>query len=94
MRALSNIAPITMSSLPPAGGVARNPQGPDTPLDPAEPNEHKKVQRAGSFLCTNQYCSRYIVGTRGKGEISTGTNHLGFCCVKDAPSASALCAGS
>jgi hypothetical protein len=25
-----------------------------------------------------------MVGTRGKGEISTGTNHLGFRCVKSA----------
>ena len=61
-----------------AGGVARNPQGPSTPYDPAEPTEKKKVHRGGSFLCTDQYCSRYVVGTRGKGEISTGTNHLGF----------------
>jgi formylglycine-generating enzyme len=64
-----------------AGAVARNPQGPDSPLDPAEPTEPKKVHRGGSYLCTDQYCSRYIVGTRGKGEISTGTNHLGFRCV-------------
>jgi len=40
------------------------------------------VHRGGSFLCNDQYCSRYIVGTRGKGEINTGTNHLGFRCVK------------
>jgi formylglycine-generating enzyme required for sulfatase activity len=66
------------------GGVARNPQGPETPFDPAESTESKKVHRGGSYLCTDQYCSRYIVGTRGKGEISTGTNHLGFRCVKDA----------
>jgi formylglycine-generating enzyme len=64
-----------------AGGVARNPQGPANPFDPAEPDQPKKVQRGGSFLCTDQYCSRYIVGTRGKGEVSTGTNHLGFRCV-------------
>lgn len=64
-----------------AGGVARNPQGPPSAFDPDEPNEPKKVHRGGSFLCTDQYCSRYIVGTRGKGEISTGTNHLGFRCV-------------
>jgi formylglycine-generating enzyme len=64
-----------------AGGVARNPQGPSSSFDPAEPNEPKKVHRGGSFLCTDQYCSRYIVGTRGKGEVSTGTNHLGFRCV-------------
>ena len=64
------------------GGVTRNPQGPDSPLDPAEPNEKKRVHRGGSFLCNEQYCSRYIVGTRGKGEVNTGTNHLGFRCVK------------
>jgi formylglycine-generating enzyme required for sulfatase activity len=66
-----------------AGGVARNPQGPESSFDPSEPNEPKKVHRGGSFLCTSQYCSRYIVGTRGKGEVSTGTNHLGFRCVKE-----------
>jgi formylglycine-generating enzyme required for sulfatase activity len=67
------------------GGVARNPQGPDSPFDPAEPNEKKRVHRGGSFLCNEQYCSRYIVGTRGKGEVNTGTNHLGFRCIKSAP---------
>jgi formylglycine-generating enzyme required for sulfatase activity len=65
-----------------AGGVARNPRGPDSAYDPSEPGEPKRVHRGGSFLCTDQYCSRYMVGTRGKGEISTGTNHLGFRCVK------------
>jgi formylglycine-generating enzyme required for sulfatase activity len=64
-----------------AGGVARNPQGPASAYDPSEPNQPKKVHRGGSFLCTDQYCSRYMVGTRGKGEVSTGTNHLGFRCV-------------
>jgi formylglycine-generating enzyme len=64
------------------GGVAENPQGPDSPFDPAEPDEKKRVHRGGSFLCNDQYCSRYIVGTRGKGEVNTGTNHLGFRCVR------------
>ena len=68
-----------------AGGVARNPQGPDSPYDPTEPFEKKRVHRGGSFLCTDQYCTRYMAGTRGKGEITTGSNHLGFRCVK-APS--------
>ena len=66
------------------GGTARNPQGPDSSYDPAEPGEKKRSQRGGSFLCTDQYCSRYTVGTRGKGEVSTGTSHLGFRCVKPA----------
>jgi formylglycine-generating enzyme required for sulfatase activity len=64
------------------GRVSRNPQGPDTPYDPAEPNEKKRVHRGGSFLCTDQYCTRYMVGTRGKGEVRTASNHVGFRCVK------------
>jgi formylglycine-generating enzyme required for sulfatase activity len=64
-----------------SGGVARNPRGPTDSFDPSEPNQAKKVHRGGSYLCTDQYCSRYIVGTRGKGEPDTGTNHLGFRCV-------------
>ena len=31
--------------------TARNPRGPDSPLDPDEPNEKKRVHRGGSFLC-------------------------------------------
>ena len=56
--------------------------GPRHAFDPSEPNEKKRVHRGGSFLCTDQYCSRYMVGTRGKGEASTGTNHLGFRLVR------------
>ena len=67
-----------------AGDLTINPKGPDTPFDPAEPDEKKRVHRGGSFLCNDQYCSRYIVGTRGKGEVNTGTNHLGFRCVRSA----------
>jgi formylglycine-generating enzyme len=69
-----------------AGGIARNPQGPDAPYDPAEPAEKKRVHRGGSFLCTDQYCTRYMVGTRGKGEVTTGSNHVGFRCAKGAGS--------
>lgn len=64
-------------------GLARNPKGPVASFDPSEPDQPKKVLRGGSYLCTDQYCSRYVLGTRGKGEVSTGTNHLGFRCVKD-----------
>lgn len=64
-----------------AKGIARNPQGPDSSYDPMEPGARKRVQRGGSFLCTAQYCSRYMVGARGKGEISSASNHIGFRCV-------------
>ncbi|MFL5292233.1 MAG: formylglycine-generating enzyme family protein [Myxococcales bacterium] len=64
------------------GIVTRNPQGPDSSFDPSEPGEAKRVQRGGSFLCTDQYCTRYMVGTRGKGEVRSASSHLGFRCVK------------
>ena len=66
-----------------AGGVARNPKGPADSVDPSEPGVKKKVHKGGSFLCTDQYCARYISGGRGKGEPDTGTNHLGFRLVRD-----------
>lgn len=65
------------------GEVSKNPQGPEAPFDPAEPTEKKRVHRGGSFLCTDLYCTRYMVGTRGKGEVRTASNHVGFRCVKD-----------
>jgi len=74
--------PDYYATLAAAGGTTRNPKGPEASFDPAEPDAKKRVHRGGSFLCTDQYCTRYMVGTRGKGEISTGSNHLGFRCVK------------
>ncbi len=62
--------------------VTRNPLGPDSSWDPTEPHVQKRVQRGGSFLCTDQYCTRYMVGSRGRGEPMTGANHLGFRCVR------------
>lgn len=73
------------------GGVVRDPRGPaeSESFDPQEPGISKRVQRGGSYLCTDQYCTRYMVGTRGKGAVDTGSNHVGFRCVQEvgAPSA-------
>ncbi len=63
--------------------VVRDPHGPAASFDPQEPGQAKRAQRGGSYLCSEEYCSRYIVGTRGKGEVSSATNHIGFRCVKD-----------
>jgi formylglycine-generating enzyme len=68
-----------------ADTVSRNPQGPPSSFDPAEPQQAKRVHRGGSYLCTDEYCTRYMIGTRGKGEVSTGSNHLGFRCVQPSP---------
>lgn len=67
------------------GGAVRNPRGPAAAdsVDPQEPGVRKRVQRGGSFLCTDQYCTRYMVGSRGKGAPDTGSNHAGFRCVQD-----------
>jgi formylglycine-generating enzyme len=74
--------PDYFKQLAESGSVARNPRGPKVPFDPTEPTEKKRVHKCGSFLCTDQYCTRYMVGTRGKGETNTGTNHLGFRCLQ------------
>ncbi len=65
-----------------SGEVARNPKGPADSFDPQEPGVPKRVQRGGSYLCSDQYCSRYVPGGRGKGAVDTGSTHVGFRCVK------------
>jgi sulfatase modifying factor 1 len=75
--------PDTYAVLGAHGTVAGNPKGPDSSDDPDEPSVAKRVQRGGSFLCTEQYCSRYLVGSRGKGDVNSATNHIGFRCVRD-----------
>ena len=74
-----------------------NPQGPDTSLDLAEIDPEtnmpridretgrpvaKRVQRGGSYLCSDQYCKGYMPGVRGKGEPKDAANHIGFRCVR------------
>jgi sulfatase modifying factor 1 len=65
------------------GSLAANPEGPRDSFDPQEPGVRKRVQKGGSYLCTDQYCERYMPGARGKGDPETGTNHLGFRCVRE-----------
>ncbi|WP_411273023.1 formylglycine-generating enzyme family protein [Daejeonella sp.] len=60
-----------------------DPKGPQDSYDPDEPGVKKRVQRGGSFLCSDQYCIRYKPGSRGKGEVNSASNNLGFRCVKD-----------
>ena len=61
----------------------KNPQGPKDRYDPEEPGIIKRVQRGRWFLCSDEYCNRYKAGSRGKGEISSTSNNLGFRCVRD-----------
>ena len=74
--------PDTYASRPQSGAPSNNPQGPEESYDPAEPGARKRSIRGGSYLCTDQYCARYLVGSRGKAEISSGTSNLGFRLVR------------
>jgi formylglycine-generating enzyme required for sulfatase activity len=62
-----------------------NPTGPRSSYDPMEPSVPKRVQRGGSFLCNDTYCSGYRVASRMKSSPDTGMSHVGFRCVSDAP---------
>jgi len=64
------------------GEVLVNPQGPESSRDTHGRNEPKRVQRGGSFLCSDTYCLRYRAGGRQEGEPKTGLSHTGFRCVK------------
>jgi sulfatase modifying factor 1 len=70
--------PEYYATLERGGAVATNPDGPSSSDDPDEPGIPKRVVRGGSYLCSDQYCTRYLVGSRGKADISIGASNLGF----------------
>jgi sulfatase modifying factor 1 len=68
-------------------GLVANPQGPaEPPTDPTSPQAFapQRVQRGGSFLCCDQYCSRYRPSARHGGAPDTGMSHVGFRCARSA----------
>lgn len=63
-------------------GVTANPRGPPHSADPARPFTPQRVQRGGSFLCSDSYCSRYRPSARHGCSPDTGMSHVGFRCAK------------
>jgi sulfatase modifying factor 1 len=61
---------------------SKNPQGPNSSFDPNEPGVWKRVQRGGSYLCSDIYCSGYRPSARMKASPDTGLSHSGFRCVR------------
>jgi formylglycine-generating enzyme required for sulfatase activity len=61
--------------------IIDNPLGPDRSFDPREPYAEKRVQKGGSYLCNDSYCSGYRPSARGAGSPDTGSTHTGFRCV-------------
>jgi formylglycine-generating enzyme required for sulfatase activity len=59
-----------------------NPMGPSACNDPQHPFTPVRVQRGGSFLCSDSYCWRYRPSARHAGAIDSGMSHAGFRCVK------------
>jgi hypothetical protein len=57
--------------------LRRNLQGPGSSYDPGD-GQPQRVQCAGFSLCTDQYCTRYKIGTRGKGDIDPGNKNVGL----------------
>lgn len=59
-------------------GTVANPPGADKPFDPRQPYTPQRVQRGGSFLCNESYCSSYRASARMHCSPDTGQDHAGF----------------
>jgi len=58
-----------------------DPTGPESSFDAREPYAVKRVQKGGSYLCHDSYCSGYRPSAREPGSPDTGSAHTGFRCV-------------
>jgi formylglycine-generating enzyme required for sulfatase activity len=67
-------------------GVIDNPTESEAGPNPV-PLMPQRVQRGGSFLCSDSYCSRYRPSARHGCAPDTGMSHVGFRCVLSAGSA-------
>jgi formylglycine-generating enzyme len=63
-------------------GVVADPKGPEISRDPARPFTPQRVQKGGSFLCHDSYCTRYRPSARHGCSADTGMSHVGFRCAK------------
>ena len=80
--AATGTAPTTTRQLAEAGGVARNPQGPDTPsIRPSRPRRSAFTAAARSSAPTSIAPATWSARA-AKVKSSTGSNHVGFRCVK------------
>ncbi len=63
-----------------------DPTGPTECFNPTNPvpNSIERVTKGGSFLCSPSYCESYRPTARRGTPPDTGTEHIGFRCVKDA----------
>lgn len=57
----------------------------DNARDPQEPWVKKHVQKGGSYLCTDAFCSNFNPGARRQGDIWSGSPQVGFRLVTSEP---------
>ena len=58
-----------------------NPKGADksySPSNPDQPGVEKRVQKGGSFLCHESYCSSFRISAKMGVTIDSGSDHMGF----------------
>jgi formylglycine-generating enzyme required for sulfatase activity len=66
--------------------IVDNPAGPERSFDPLRREMPLRTHRGGSFLCNASYCASYRPSARMASSPDTGMAHLGFRCVREAPS--------
>ncbi len=71
-------------------GVSCDPAGPAKTFSPHNPYAIEHVIKGGSFLCNPSYCESYRPSARRGTPYDTGSEHVGFRCVKDAEKSSAV----
>ncbi|WP_210415724.1 formylglycine-generating enzyme family protein [Bdellovibrio sp. ZAP7] len=68
-----------------ADKVTVNPQGPKSSEKGPDPSYKKRVQKGGSYLCTDSYCSNLDPGARRRGDVWSGSPQVGFRLVTSEP---------
>jgi len=61
-------------------GLIVDPTGPEKSFDPRQPYSPLRAQKGGSFLCNDNYCTRYRPSARHGCTPDTGMSHMGFRC--------------
>ena len=73
--------PDYFESVSKEGGVNRSPQGPTTASTRRNQGFRSTCRKVARFFCSDRYCTRYLVGSRGKGATDSGSSNVGFRCV-------------
>ena len=77
--------PVAVAEMTQSGAeYCLNPKGPAASFNPSHPvsESPERVIKGGSFLCNVNYCESYRPTARRGTPPDTGSEHVGFRCVK------------